>query len=349
MNSLKVLYLISLLQKTTTGKEKILAKLYENSINDNPEFKELHALLDENVFYDGIGKSLHQNGQNLIDSALGKPAEIFSTIHSMRQVNELIQHEVLSCERLLEQPDVFVEPISVLTKRNIPDYLDFLELLAATCTYLIAVYSGAQGLEQLAWPEGSGLLERIHAVNLVYLPALCQIESIPRAWLIIRKDFGGRNLLGGTFFSISYVSLQHMTVLTSGLRTERLTPHMFLNKRAAETGETETPYCWGIGNIVSASPKDGLQLLNGKVMTKPPLPSPTDVMQPPKNPVACLHRLSGGAHYCISPEELVACLNYWQMSHEITYRKKEHICIFCGKPISPRNFVCPSHFSMKGV
>ena len=349
LNSLKVLYLISLLKNATTGKEEILAQLYENAIFDNPDYKELSALLEENVFYSEMGKSLYQSGQKLINAIIEQPSDVFNILRSVRQTHELIQHETQICKRLMEQPGAFNEPIIVLEKKRIPDYLKMLEMVAATCTYLIAVYNGIHSLKRLSWVESGDLSERIHAVNLVYLPALYQISNIPRAWLISRKELGGKNLLGGTFFSISYLPYTHIKVLTSGLRKERLTPHFFLNVRAAETGEIDVPYCWGVGNIVSTNPNDSLRLLKSQVITKPAMPSHNDMLTPPLNPLKCIAVLSGQLPFCILPDDLVSLMNYWQMGYEINRRRQNRICLFCGKPVSTRRLVCPSHFSMEGV
>ncbi|MCL2672277.1 MAG: hypothetical protein FWF10_09635 [Clostridiales bacterium] len=349
MNSLKVLYLINLLRNETSGKEKILAQLYENALDDNPDFRELRALLEENEFYFETGKALHRNGQNLLNAAMEQPADVFNILRAIRQAHEKIRHEAQACKRLLDEPGAFVEPITVVEKKHIPNYLKMLETLAASCAYLIAVYDGTQNLKRLTWAERAGFTERVHAVNLVFLPALCQINQIPRAWLITRKELGGKNLLGGTCFSISYLPYNHIKVLTSGLRTERLTPHFFLNMRAAETGESDVPYCWGVGNVVSPGPNDGLRLLQGQTFTKPPMPTREYLLKAPTNPLRCIMDLAGQRPFCVSPEDLVALMNYWQMGYEIHRRRQNRLCMFCGKPLPSGRMACPSHFSIERV
>ena len=346
MNTLKVIYLLSLLRSASQGKEEVLTRLYENAMRDNPEYRELSSLLADMEFYREMGNALRYEGKALTEAALKNPDGDLDTIRDMRKIRDRIKLGALESARLFEMPGAFMEPVTVVEQSLKAGYMRFLECVAAVCVYLLAVYVGAVSLENLHWVEGGGgLQERLHAVNSVFLPALCGEYPIPKAWMITRKAAGGGNQFGGSFYSLSYFSDSNLKVLTSSYQAEQPTPLFFLNRQAVETGELNVPYCWGIGNLVSTVPEDALRLLHSGLVIKPSSPTKHDLSAPPPTPLECLHRLCGGSPFCISVEDLVNVLNKWQMGYDVMCIRQRGGCLLCARPVLNGGLVCPTHFA----
>ena len=121
--------------------------------------------------------------------------------------------------------------------------------------------------------------------------------------------------------------------------------HAYLNIRAFYGRELDVPYCWGMGNLVSASPEEGLGLLEGGIATKPRVPGPEEFRETQPSPLECLRRLTEGGPFCVSPEELVTAMNQWEAGHEAEKRRGNRQCLFCGKPLKDGQLVCPAHFT----
>ena len=136
-----------------------------------------------------------------------------------------------------------------------------------------------------------------------------------------------------------------MEVLCSALHKEPIGTHAFLNIDAYESGECDAPFCWGIGNIVSASPDTAILFLQNSVATKLRSPQLSELRRKMPTPLECAKQLSDGAMFCITPDELLLTMNQWQVGHEIEERKRTHNCLFCGKQVDGNRLVCSSHFT----
>ena len=123
------------------------------------------------------------------------------------------------------------------------------------------------------------------------------------------------------------------------------TDDAFLNIDAYESGEYDVPFCWGIGNIVSASPDTAILFLQNSVATKLRSPQSSELRRKMPTPLECAKQLSDGAMFCITPDELLLTMNQWQVGHEIEERKRTHNCLFCGKHVDGNRLVCSSHFT----
>ena len=119
----------------------------------------------------------------------------------------------------------------------------------------------------------------------------------------------------------------------------------FAGPCAYETGECGVPFCWGVGNIVSAAPDDALMFLQQTVVEKMRSPQGADLLRKMPEPFECIKYLAGGEMFCITPGELLLKMNQWQVGHEIEERKRTHNCLFCGKHVDGKRLVCQSHFS----
>lgn len=346
MDARKVICLLALLRGATEGREKELDRLYENALKEEKDVQTLEDYLNGCTFYGVIGGAMRKKGEKLMNMLYSQPSTAMETLRSVRQLNETIGCELYHCRALLCSPEPFSDSIEVLRTAELPAFRQALRTIADICVYLMAVYQGMEPLRELIWMDTGMIEEMIDSVNTRFIPALCQTPQPDCCWVITRKRLGGQALLGGCGFALSYESRSYMEKLCdSGYHKEPMGTHAFLNTRAFQEGELGVPCCWGVGNLVSLSPMEGLQLLGRGIVTRPRSPREEELQSPLPVPTECLRRLTEGGPFCISPEELVSVMDQWEVGHEAKLRKRDRRCLFCGKPLRDGRLVCSTHFT----
>lgn len=344
MHTNKVLFFLDFLTNQTQGCEEQLADLYNRALDENDNVQALKKLLNECIFYGEIGSSLHAEGVDILKEVYNTPNQALNRMLTVRQTYQRIENEVDLCSEMMKSPLPFSTTISVLKKKETNAYMTALKTIASTCVYLMMLYNGIDSIKNLTWDDRYGIQEMIYAVNTKYLPGLRNTQRPHFSWVIRKKKLGGRALFGGEAFYLSYENIQRVDVLCSALHKEPIGTHAFLNIDAYESNELDVPYCWGLGNIVSATPDNAISYLQQDIATGIRNPNWNDVRRKVPTPFECIKQLVGGNRFCICPDELVLIMNQWEMGHEIDKRKKTHNCLFCGKHISGNKMVCDSHF-----
>ena len=345
MDSTKVLYLLGLLSRETSGREQELADLYQRALDEHDEIVRLRRLLDECVFYKELGGAIHSEGTEILGRIYREPARCLELLPRIAQSSERIESELRICEDWMCSPVPFQQDITVLRQRDTFAYMTALHAVASACVYLISIYSGPKACRNLSWDERVGIQEMLYAVNTKFLPALCRAERPSYSWVIRRKRLGGGALFGGDAFYLSYEDIGEVEVLCSALHKEPIGTHAFLNIDAYESEETDVPFCWGVGNLVSFSPDRALDMLKTDLVTHLRAPRKDELQYKVPAPLGCMHRLADGRDYCLPPEELLYAMNQWITGSEIELRKRTHNCLFCGKYLQGQRLVCPSHFT----
>ena len=345
MDSKRVLYFLGVLNNESTGHADEIAQLYKRALDENDDVLKLKMLLNDYVYYREIGNALYNNGMDLLDKIYSTPTKSLEILPELRQAHESIDNSVRICNELMRSPVPFSETITVLKKKDTIAYMSALKMIASTCVYLMTLYSGLAPIKNLTWDDKVGIQEMIYAVNTKYLPALCNVKRPNYSWVIRKKRMGGRALFGGDCFYLNYENTRSVEVLCSALHKEQIGTHAFLNIDAYETGASDVPFCWGLGNIISESPDNALSLLQNSIATNVRSPKIDELRRKLPTPFECIKQLTDGAMFCITPDELLRALNQWQVGHEIETRKMTHNCLFCGKHVNGKSLVCPSHFT----
>lgn len=345
MDSKKVLYFLSILNKETSGYKDEIAEIYTRALDEDDDIIRLKMLLKDYMFYREIGNSLYKNGEDMLGKIYTMPSKALSIFPQLNHARESIENEVRICHELMHSPFPFSEPITVLRKNDTIAYMRALQIIASTSVYLMTLYSGVESIKDLTWDDAVGIQEMIHAVNTRFLPALCKVRRPQYGWVIRRKRLGGRALFGGDSYYIKYGNVNDVEALGSVLHKEPMGTHAFLNIDAYETEECDVPFCWGIGNIVSASPNTAIMFLQKSVLTKLRSPQVSELFRKMPTPFECVRQLSDGKMFCITPDELLLAMNQWQVGHEIEKRKRMHNCLFCGKHVDGNKLVCSFHFT----
>ncbi len=345
MDSTRVLYFLDLLNKETSGHTEELAQLYNRALNEHDDVVRLKAYLDDYNFYREIGGDFKQKGEVLIKEVYSSPDNVLELLSRVKQAHEAIENEVRACNDLMRSPWPFNDIITVLKKKDTIAYMQALRMIASTSVYLVSLYSGFGQLRNLTWNDNVGIQEKINLINTKFLPILCDANISSRTWVIRRKHGGGRTLFGSDFFALSYEDADMVEMECSQYAREPIGTHAYLNVTAFITGETDIPFCWGVGNLVSFSPENALMYLQRNVTDVLRAPGIAELMEPMPSPYECARRLSEGNPFCISPDVLVKAMNQWYMGHDIEERKKTHNCLFCGKHITGNRLVCQSHFT----
>ena len=345
MDSKKVLYFLGLLNRETSGHTDEIADIYKRALDENDDVIRLKMLLNDYTFYREIGNALYKNGEEMLDKVYAMPSKALDILPQLKQAHESIDNEVRVCNELMHSPLPFSETITVLKKKDTIAYMSALKMVASTSVYLMALYDGLDPIKNLTWEDTVGIQEMIYAVNTKFLPALCGVRRPNYSWVIRRKRLGGRALFGGDSYYLNYENTRSVEVLCSALHKEPIGTHAFLNIDAYESGEYDVPFCWGIGNIVSAAPDSAIMFLQNSVATKLRSPHRSELQRRMPTPLECAKQLSDGAMFCITPDELLLTMNQWQVGHEIEGRKLTHNCLLCGKHVHGNRLVCSSHFT----
>ena len=345
MDSKKVLYFLGLLNRETSGHKDEIAEIYNRALDENDDVAHLKMLIDDYVYYREIGNALLKNGQEMLNKVYAMPSKALEFLPQLKQAHESIDNEVRVCNELMHSPLPFSETITILKKKDTIAYMSALKMIASTSVYLITLYAGLDAKKSLTWNDTVGIQEMIDAVNTKFLPALCSVRRPNYSWIIRRKRLGGKALFGGDNYCLNYESTRSVEVLCSALHKEPIGTHAFLNIDAYESGECDVPFCWGIGNIVSATPDNAILFLQNSVAIKLRSPRVSELQKKMPTPLECVKQLSDGAMFCITPDELLLAMNQWQVGHKIEERKRTHNCLFCGKHVDGNRLVCSSHFT----
>lgn len=345
MDSRRVLYMLNILNRETSGHENEIAKLYERALEENDDVIRLKTLLNNCTPYREMGNSLFKNGADLLEKLNSSPSKSLEILPEIKLAHESITNSLRISNLLMRSPLPFSETITVLNKKDTFAYRSALKATASACVYLMVLYAGPKAVKDLSWNDNVGIQEMIYSVNTRFLPALSETKRPNYSWVIRKKRMGGRALFGGDCFYLEYDNSRTVEVLCSALRKEPIGTHAYLNVNAYEAGICDVPYCWGLGNIVSAKPNTALALLHSDIAVKVRSPNADELTRNVPAPFECIRRLTDGKPFCISPDELLLALNQWQVGHEIELRRKTHNCLFCGKHVTGKTLVCPSHFT----
>ena len=345
MDSRKVLYFLGILAGETKGHSDEIADIYQRALNENDDIQSVKTSLNEYVFFREIGNSLHKDGEELINKIYASPLEALELLPKIKQARERMENTVRACDELICSPFPTAETISVLKKKDIISYLEAFKSIAATSAYLMLIYGGASAVKNLIWNDAIGIQEIFYSINTRFIPALCSVKRPNYGWIIKKRRLGGRALFGGEGFYVSYENTRSIDYQCKALHKEPIGTHAYLNIDAYEAGECDIPYCWGIGNLVSVSPRDALSLLQKDIVTKLRAPHIGELNKKLPTPLECVKQLTDGEPFCINADELLQAMNRWYIGNEIEKRKKSHNCLFCGKYIDGNKIVCSSHFS----
>lgn len=117
MDTKKVIYFLNMLRRETTGRDAELKQLYGAAIREDEDVTKLDSFLNDYNFYSSIGRTLHDNGSQLIDKLRANPYDALQTMQGIQQMNEMIANEASLCSNLLRSPEPFTDNITVLPKK----------------------------------------------------------------------------------------------------------------------------------------------------------------------------------------------------------------------------------------
>lgn len=343
MDTKKLLYFLDFLNQNTEGASHEIAHMYNNVLDETDCVNELKSAISNNTFFGEIGKMLLDDSKKLIEEVYLNPSKALEMLPHLVQAQRRIDSALDNSSGIVESPYPLNGAMTVLDSKSITAYIAALRQIASTCVYLICVYDGLDGIRELNWND-AGVQESLYAVNTKFLAKLLKVKRPGYAWVIRKRRLGGRNLFGGDAFYLTYESISEIKLLTADVHKEKISSHAYLNITAHDLDLLDVPYCWGIGNIVSATPANAMQFLSKRVVTKLRAPSHDNLRRKVPIPTECLKVLADGLDYCISPDQLLVYMNQWQVGHEIEKRKQEHSCLFCGRHLTNKKLVCDEHF-----
>ncbi len=342
MNSKKAIYFIKMIKDATNGHEKDLHNLLINIINESDSVIELKHNLENCIFLKEAGKELLNKGKFLYEQILKTPKNALALIDEIDMYNATIKREILVYDNLMRSYNPFNYTLKVTKKSNRLPYLLALKQIASTCVYMLLVYGGENNIKNLNWVENDGIIESANSVNTKFLPLLAKLEKPTSCWVITKNYIGANSVFSEYVYNIKFMDVNYINKLCNILNPVQLTPHIFYNNNSIKSNQV--PYCWGIGNITSATPTNAISLLNSEIVTSQRNITNEDLLYSMPDPIKCLSILTDNKPFCVSAFSLLNALNEWQTSLSIVKRKKNKICLLCGKKLTGSKPICSYHF-----
>ena len=344
MDTERVLYFFSVLSRETSGHGEDLSKLFQRALDENDDIITLMNQLEDLAFYNEVGGALKRDGEDIIELAYGAPQQAYEMLPQVSQVSETIRSSLKDSERVMANPYPNSDTVSVLRNSEIPNYIRSLRHIASSVIHLLLVYGGLDAIKDLSWNDTVGILEMLNNVSSRYIRHLMSYQLPGYSWVIRKKSVGGASFFMTDAFFLSFDRKESVDLLCQGYRKERIGTHAFYNVDAYRLSENDVPFCWGTGNIVSTMPNTALDCMKSYFCTNLRAPSETELRKPIPIPFELVRRLSNGREFCISPNELVRAMNWWQSGYDIERNKMTHNCLICGRHMQYSGLVCPHHF-----
>lgn len=344
MDAKKIIYLLGLIHSETGRNGAELASLYQRALDEDDDIIELKSLKDDYSYFNQGGDLLYQSARGVLDEIYSNPHRALDYFPKLRQCTRNIFNNVMEDRDSLLGPRPLIGSIKVIKKSEIEIHKRVLEDIASTCVYLLLLYKGWDSVKNLNWIDEAGIHERLHAVNLVFLPALSKISKVEECWVIRKQKVKSPNFFGGDFFYIEYKEKRMMLEFFRSTKYQYIGSYSYINLYPDSSGDDQ-PYCWGIGNLLSFNPLQALSTFRNSMVTKLRTPTSEELSRPLPSTNKCLRVLTDGNNYCIGPEDLLRAMNQWQVAHETNARINSKRCLFCGGALDGNRVICSKHIS----
>jgi hypothetical protein len=160
----------------------------------------------------------------------------------------------------------------------------------------------------------------------------------PNAWRIVRKQFGGANLIKYDGFSLEFVNDQDFMYND---QYEKSTPYIYVPKKSCDV------LCYGIGNVSNLKVQNGISLIGGSVVTRfaDNIFDDLSLDYHNMNFVNVINNVSKSNICVISPYDLVEILNRYFLMQTVKNRNIKQVCAYCGHA-NCNHFDIPENFSI---
>lgn len=326
MVSAQTLKLLDALLPGSGGEEKErLLALYKEAFCGTESFKSLKTLLEQCEFHGSVGQELLSKGENVIKDGFANAGSFGDQITVMDYVVEKMQQELDAATGYVRSDNVSGAQLNVLNKRFADTATKYYEMLFNYVCCLYASMYGNDILKNLKVKTGIRSADLIRNVNdeLCSLVAEAGRQKKPRMWRILRKHFGGANLVNYDGFVLEYSSLGAAYLRE---QCEQVSPLLYRDRKNSDV------LCCGIGYLTSLEPRDGGRVYGAQVISKPALNclDSYDMDYRNLNVRLLLNTIAGSGVCIIDPKDLVELLNRYFMVKTAKANQQKG-CTYCGR------------------
>lgn len=340
MTSTQTLKLLDALLAGSSGPEtEKLKELYKTAYCSTKSFSDLKLLLERSEFHGTIGSELLTKSESVVQAGFTNAGSFGDNVTVMEYMVEKIQQERQRAEEYIKSACVNGEVLNVIDKRLADQVTECYEkLFRYVCCFYASLY-GDSVLKNLNVKTGIRSVDLVRNMDdeLSILLAEGRRMETPKAWRIVRKTFGGMNMLRYSGFVLDYGGV---TADYLENQCEQLSPALFVPHNSNDV------LCCGVGYLTSLSTASGASVFGAHVTKDPALNclDDLDLNYNQLNISGLLAKIAGSGVCIMKPEALVEILNRYFMIREAR-KNKQTGCALCGK-VGCRHIRIPENFSM---
>lgn len=340
MTSTQTLKLLDALLTGSSGNEtEKLKALYKNAYCNTESFRDLTLLLERSEFHGTIGSELLTKSESVVKAGFTDAGSFGDNITVMEYLVEKIQKERQRAEEYVKSACVNGEVLNVIDKRLADQATECYEKLFRYVCCLYASLYGDTVLKNLNVKTGIRSVDLIRNVDdeLSILLAEARRRETPKVWRILRKPFGGLNMMRYNGFVLEYGGI---TTDYLENQCDQLSPALFVPKNSFDV------LCCGVGYLTSLSTATGASIFGAHVTTNPAMNcmDDLDLDYSQLNISLLLGKIAGSGVCVVKPEVLVEILNRYFMIREAR-KNSQTGCALCGKA-GCRHIIVPAKYSM---
>lgn len=340
MTSTKTLRLLDALLAGSSGSEtEKLKELYKNAYCNTESFSQLKLLLERSEFHGTIGEELLTRSESVIQAGFTNAGSFGDSVTVMEYLVEKVQKERQRAEEYIKSACVNGEVLNVVDKRLADQATECYEkLFRYVCCFYASLY-GDSALKNLNVKTGIRSVDLVRNVDEELSILLAETRRLekPKVWRIVRRTFGGLNMMryGGFVLEYGGVTADYLEN-----QCRQLTPTLFVPNSSRDV------VCCGVGRMTSLNTANGASIFGAHVTTTPAMNclDGLEVDYHQLNITGLLEKIAGSGVCIIKPENLVEILNRYFMIKEAR-KNKQTGCALCGRQ-GCRHVTVPTKYSM---
>lgn len=338
MASVQTLKLLDALLAGSSGEEKDrLVSLYKEAYCGTDSFRSLKDMLERCEFHGAVGQELLTKGEDVVQAGFTNAGSFGDRITVMDYVVDKMQQELDAATEYVRSANVAGGSLNVLEKRFADAATKYYEMLFHYVCCMYASLYGDAVLKNMKIKTGIRSADLIRNVNdeLCTLVADARRQNDPKVWRIVRKHFGGNNLVNYSGFVLEYggITAQYLQE-----QCEQISPLLFRDKNNADV------LCCGVGYLTSLEANNGGRVYGAQIISNPALNclDNYDIDYKTLNIRMLLNTLAGSGVCILDPKDLVELLNRYFMV-KTAKENQQKGCIYCGRT-GCQHFTIPQSF-----
>lgn len=340
-----VMYLTNFIKNDVSGREKQLKEIYGKAVRESGSYQELVELKNSMVFFDnGIGATLCRECDHLLETIYREPEHGPELLERMKSLSGNIRAEEQRSMEALKNPDSDMTGVSVLLKDMERQYGEMLNVQASVLVYMLLITGNRSDLNGLRWNNGNSINVKRDLLEHEIMDRLLTCSSDMLFWKISRIQEGNKLRFCDFRYRLEYISYD--AYLDYAGKLKKLNDNLYVDEDA-ENADTSNVVYVGMGNVISCRAVECIRKLSKSAVVRDEYFGQVSE----ENVIACkrlslltlLEGMADGKLFVVSPAKACALMNQLANGREILNKKRQGLCLFCGKKL-PSGLVCQEHF-----